>query len=70
MCLFPSLLQPSGATNLSQIDDLSLYFEINKHIVDLMKTKNVRIKINMWECSHNIFVNISGMAALRFYATQ
>ena len=70
MCLFPSLLQPSGATNLSQINDMSLYFEINKYIVDLMKTKNIRIKINMWECSHNIFVNISGMAALRFYATQ
>jgi hypothetical protein len=70
MCLFPKLLQPSGATNLSQIDDLSFYFEINKKIVDLMKTTGLKIKITMWECSYNIFVAMSGFGALRFYATS
>lgn len=70
MCLFPRILQPSGATNLSQIEDLSFYFEINKQIVNLMKTTGVKIKITMWECSYNIFVAISGFGALRFYAVN
>lgn len=67
LCLFPKPLQPSGATNFSQIEDLSFYFEINKQIVDLMKTTGLKIRINMWECCYNVFVAISGFGALRFY---
>lgn len=70
MCLFPSLLQPSGATNLSQIENMSLYFEINPDIINLMKTKKLKLKVTMWECSYNIFVSMSGFGALRFYATS
>jgi hypothetical protein len=70
MCLFPGLLQPSGTTNLSQIEDLSFYFEINKQIADLMKRTGLKIKFTMWECSYNVFVAISGFGALRFYAVS
>jgi hypothetical protein len=70
MCLFPSLLQPSGATNLSQINDMSFYFDINPYIINLMKTTGVKLKVTMWECSYNIFVAMSGFGALRFYSTS
>ena len=32
MSIFPRLLQPSGTSNLSQIDNMTLYMEINNQI--------------------------------------
>lgn len=70
MCLFPKLLQPSGASNLSKVDDVNFYLELNEQIVSLMKSSGVKLKISMWECSYNIFVAMSGFGALRFYASR
>jgi len=66
-CLFPGLLQPSGATNFTEIDNLTFYMEINQVIADLMKTAGIKLRIMMWECSYNLFVAMSGFGALRFY---
>jgi hypothetical protein len=66
-CLFPGLLQPSGTTNFTEIDNLTFYMEINQVIADLMKTAGIKLRIMMWECSYNIFVAMSGFGALRFY---
>lgn len=67
-CLFPGLLQPSGATNLSAIEDITFLMEVNEELVGLMNNIGLKIKIQMWECSYNIFVAISGFGALRFYS--
>lgn len=68
-CLFPGLLQPSGTTNFSEIDNLTFYFEINEEIANLMKTTGIKLRIMMWECSYNLFVAMSGFGALRFYSS-
>jgi len=70
MCLFPKRLQPSGATNLSKIADVSFYFQMSDEIVHLMKTAGFQVKVTMWACSYNIFAAISGFGALRFYGTH
>lgn len=68
--LYPKLNQPSGATNLSNVDNVSFYFELSDEIITLMTTTGVKIKITVWECSYNIFVAFSGFGALRFYGTK
>lgn len=65
MCLYPKLLQPSGATNLTQIADIVFHIKINDDIIKIMK--NNKLKITMWACTYNIFVAYGGFAALLFY---
>jgi hypothetical protein len=68
-CLFPGLLQPSGTTNFTEIDNLTFYMEINEYVANLMRTAGIKLRIMMWECSYNIFVAMSGFGALRFYSS-
>lgn len=70
MCLFPRELQPSGATNFSEIEDVSFFFEINPDIIKQLEQRNIMIKIKMWECSYNLFIAMSGFGALGFYGTK
>lgn len=66
-CLYPKNLQPSGTTNLTEIEDIRFLFEINDDIIDILKIDNMDIKIKMWTCSYNIFITASGFGALGFY---
>jgi hypothetical protein len=69
--LLPGMVfQPSGTTNLSQIEDLSFFMEIKKIIANMMKKTGLKIEVKMWECSQNLFVTMSGFGALRFYAVR
>lgn len=68
MCLFPKLVQPSGATNVSKLQDIDFFMEINDDIVNLMNTLGLKIKVTMWNCAYNIFTSFSGFGALRFYS--
>jgi hypothetical protein len=70
MCLYPRLLQPSGATNMSMLDNVTYNFEINQDIATMMRTNGLRLKIMCWECSYNLFVTMSGFGALRFYGAK
>jgi hypothetical protein len=70
MCLFPKLLQPTGATNLTYLEEIVFYMEIDDVIVNLMKTTGLKIKVIMWSCSYNILAAFSGFGALRFYAAK
>ena len=67
MCLYPKLLQPSGATNLSMIENVTFCMQVEDDIVRLMRKNGVTIKVTMWSCSYNIFATIGGIAGLRFY---
>lgn len=66
-CLFPKLSQPSGATNLSNIEEVAINIKLTDKIFTLMKNNNIKIKFNVWYCSHNIFTTISGFGALLFF---
>ena len=70
MCLYPRLLQPSGSTNMTVIDNVTYNFQINKDIATMMRTNGLRLKIRCWVCSYNLFVTMSGFGALRFYGTK
>lgn len=66
-CLHPRLLQPSGATNLTEISDINFLFELSQDIVSQLRSNGIGIKITMWACTYNVFVTMSGFGALRFY---
>ncbi|VBB18229.1 NCLDV major capsid protein [Yasminevirus sp. GU-2018] len=70
LCLFPKMLQPTGATNMSQLETMTLNMEINSEIANMMKMQGLKLKITMWSCAYNVFVAMSGFGALRFYGSR
>ena len=67
--LFPRDLQPSGTTNFSYIDSAVL----NVELTDFMKTldsDDIEITYQVWACTYNIFVTMSGLGALLFYGSK
>jgi len=68
LCLFPKMLQPSGTTNFSLLNDIELCLKLNNTFIQNMKTNDYKLRIYMWACNYNIFVNISGFGALRFFS--
>jgi len=62
-------VQPSGATNLSMVDNFTVLFDLNTHIVAALRA-GARIQIDMFQCSHNLFIAMSGFGALGFYGTK
>ncbi len=67
--LFPMELQPSGAINMSQIEDSVLVFRPSKELIKKFIENNVFVAINIWGCTYNILRVMSGMAAPLFYQT-
>jgi Major capsid protein N-terminus len=61
--------QPSGATNLTLIDNLTFLYEMSEDLVRALEA-GARVRIAMFQCSHNIFVSASGFGALAFYGTH
>jgi hypothetical protein len=68
-CIFPKLIQPSGSTNLSYIDDTQFMIQLTDEAIDQLKMCESSISIKMWECSYNVFVALSGFGALLFYGS-
>jgi hypothetical protein len=61
--------QPCGATNLTMIDNLTIFNDMSEDCIRALKA-GARLRIDMFQCSHNIFVAMSGFAALNFYGTH
>ena len=61
--------QPSGAANLTLIDNLTFFYEMSEDLVRALEA-GARVKISMFQCSHNIFLSVSGFGALAFYGTH
>lgn len=68
--LNPKLLQPSGAANLSMIEDLEIEQEINPDYLELMKTENLEIEVEYFSYSYQILRIMSGFAAPAFINTK
>lgn len=65
--LFPLMYQPSGAANLSQIEDVIIEHELTQEFIDLMKLLKLTIDIEFWGFGYNVIRMVSGMAAPLFY---
>jgi len=65
--LFPLMYQPSGAANLSQIEDVIIEHILDKNFINLMKTLKLTIDIEFWGFGYNVIRMVSGMAAPLFY---
>jgi hypothetical protein len=66
--LFPTLLQPSGSANYTDIQETEIVIDFMPQIAELLfKNQNLRIKFEMWGCSYNILRVMSGMAGLAFF---
>jgi Major capsid protein N-terminus len=61
--------QPSGAANLTLIDNLTMYYDMSEDLIRALEA-GARLKIDMFQCSHNVFVAMSGFGALQFYGTH
>ena len=61
--------QPIGATNLTMIDNLTIFNDMSEDCVRALEA-GARLRIDMFQCSHNIFVAMSGFGALNFYGTH
>jgi hypothetical protein len=65
--LYPLMYQPSGAANLSQIEDVVIEHQLNPIFIDLMISKNLTIDIEYWGFGYNVIRMISGLGAPLFY---
>jgi hypothetical protein len=61
--------QPAGATNLTMIDNLTMFFDMSEELVRALNS-GARLDTRMYQCSHNIFTAMSGFGALNFYGTH
>ena len=68
--LNPKLLQPSGAANLSIIEDLEIEQEIYPDYLEIMKNENLEIEVEYFSYSYQILRIMSGFAAPAFINTK
>jgi hypothetical protein len=66
----PKLLQPSGAANLSMIQDIEIEQELNPEYLELMKNENLEIEVEYFSYSYQILRIMSGFAAPAFINTK
>ena len=64
--LFPRLHQPSGAANLTMIEELSMDHELTTDIINEMQTKNLELEIEYWSLSYQVIRVMSGFIAPAF----
>lgn len=64
--LFPRLHQPSGAANLTMIEELSMDHELTIDIINEMQTKNLELEIEYWSLSYQVLRVMSGFIAPAF----
>lgn len=66
--LYPSLLQPSGSANYSELTNSSIVLVLTKQIADILSNNpNIEIQMELWGCAYKILRVFSGFGALAFY---
>jgi len=65
--IYPKLFQPSGALNLSKIENVNLVIELNQNLIQAMKYNQTKIKCVVYAKTYNILRIFSGMAGLAFF---
>ncbi|AYV75775.1 MAG: NCLDV major capsid protein [Terrestrivirus sp.] len=68
--LFPEYLQPSGAANMDQIQDLTIATQISQEIAEKIRKKEIVMKWDVYCRASNILRIMSGMAGMAFYGSQ
>ena len=66
--LEPCCYQPSGAANLSRIDNVTFFFRLNPIVVADMRATGRRLILKIFGESYNILRVMSGMAGLAFFS--
>lgn len=65
--LYPLILQPSGAVNLSEIAEAQITIILSNKISQLLiNNPNLKVKTELWGLSYNTFRVFSGMGGLGF----
>jgi len=64
--LYPETYQPSGASNMSKLDETSFDICLTEKIVNLILFANVRLRVPIYATSYNILRIMSGLAGLAF----
>lgn len=66
--LYPTLLQPTGSANYSELTNSSIVMILTDNILELIKNNpNIELQIELWGCANKILRVMSGMSALAFY---
>lgn len=66
--LYPTLLQPSGSANYTELIDSSVTLVLTDYMLQkLIENPTVEIQMELWGCANKILRVISGFAALAFY---
>lgn len=68
--LFPKLLQPSGAANLSMIEDLTFTHTLTDEIIEYMKNNDLTLEIEYWNLDYQVMRVMSGFIAPAFVYTK
>ena len=66
----PKLLQPSGAANLSCINEVSIKHIFTDEFIRVVTQNNLQFEIEYWALSYQILRMMSGFAALAFVQTK
>ena len=64
--LFPRLHQPSGAANLTMIEELSMDHELTPDIISEMQKNNLELEVEYWSLSYQVLRVMSGFIAPAF----
>ena len=65
--LSPEIYQPSGAANLSKIDDFYIIMQLNDDLYQKIMNNNLNLRFKLYGTSYNILRIMSGQAGLAFY---
>lgn len=65
--LNPELFQPSGAANMSKIDDAAIVFKLKDDIISRLENENLRLRFFIYATSYNVLRILSGLSGLVFY---
>jgi hypothetical protein len=66
--LYPELLQPSGAANLSKFNKVEFIIYFNDKVLNIINENNDSIKIGIYNKSYNLLRIMSGMAGLAYFS--
>jgi hypothetical protein len=66
--LYPTLLQPSGSANYSELTDSSITMILTDDVLKLLQMyPTIELQVELWGCANKILRVMSGFGALAFY---
>lgn len=66
--IYPSLLQPSGTANYTELNNSTIRMVLADNILEIIKTNpHIEITVELWGCAYKILRIMSGFGALAFY---